>query len=405
MATLNRINALRRKFVDLSTASLKNLIQPAREELVIFDDIYPLAISGFRLAEFNSYLDYFKSAAVYTTGDAFAVVGEKSTLKDVISRHLNFFSGHFNRVRVFNCYSLIESKLAYVVFLHNAYRFLPFIEKNKLPFVFTLYPGGAFKINDLDSDRMLATVCASPEFRKVIVTQKITYDYLLKNNFCSEDKIEFIYGVVPSIEGVSKKIIKKIELGTSKNAFDICFVAHKYMPQGEDKGYDTFIAAAKLISAKCKDVVFHVVGTFTAEDIDTDVIGDIRFYGPQKNDFFADFYRSMDLIIAPNVPFKLQPGAFDGFPTGCCVDAALAGVAVFNSDTLGQNIYFTDHEDIVIIDNDAYDIMTKVMEYYQDYNKLLALSRKGQRKFEEVFNMANQMQPRIALLESQLRAG
>ena len=42
----------------------------------------------------------------------------------------------------------------------------------------------------------------------------------------------------------------------------------------------------------------------------------------------------MDLIISPNVPFVLASGAFDGFPTACCMEAALSGTAMFVTDEL-----------------------------------------------------------------------
>ena len=77
--------------------------------------------------------------------------------------------------------------------------------------------------------------------------------------------------------------------------------------------------------------------------------GQVKFYGAQRTEFFPSFYSQMDLILAPNIPFTLLPGAFDGFPPGGCIEAGLSGVAVFCTDVLNQNIAFKDGEELVIV--------------------------------------------------------
>src|SRR6185295_5830816 len=84
--------------------------------------------------------------------------------------------------------------LAYSFFLGETYVLLPFYEKHHIPFVFTLYPGGAFGLDHEQSDIMLRKLFQSPMFRGVIVTQKITEDYLLRTKLCPADKITYIYG-------------------------------------------------------------------------------------------------------------------------------------------------------------------------------------------------------------------
>ena len=108
------------------------------------------------------------------------------------------------------------------------------------------------------------------------------------------------------------------------------------MPRGVDKGYDRFIATARILRGRHPEVRFHVVGNFTEEDVEiTDLHDCITFYGHRFTPFFPDFTRRMDIILSPNIPFMFKPGAFDGFPTGCCIEAALCGTAVFASDELG----------------------------------------------------------------------
>jgi len=76
---------------------------------------------------------------------------------------------------------------------------LPALEKNKIPFVFTLYPGGGFGFEEESSDAKLKKVLSSKYFKKVIVTQRATYEYLVRKNFCSKEKISFIFGLLNSL--------------------------------------------------------------------------------------------------------------------------------------------------------------------------------------------------------------
>ncbi len=75
--------------------------------------------------------------------------------------------------------------LAYTYFLAETYTLLPFLQKNKIPFVFLLNPGGGFGINNDSSDRMLMKIFSSDWFRKVIVSQEYFKEYLIKKRLCS----------------------------------------------------------------------------------------------------------------------------------------------------------------------------------------------------------------------------
>ena len=151
-------------------------------DLLIIDDFFPNLITRFRVAEFNFYLSKFKSL--------------------IFSSYPNFESAYYDYAKLYPKFkksifplSLIDiirnrsPKLAYFVFLNNAYNFLNFINTFRVQFVFTLYPGGGFDLNDEISDQKLRLVLASKYFQKVIVTQKITYQYLLENSFCDERNI------------------------------------------------------------------------------------------------------------------------------------------------------------------------------------------------------------------------
>src|SRR3990170_9092520 len=147
------------------------------------------------------------------------------------------------------------------------------------------------------------------------------------------------------------------------------------MERGADKGYDVFVEAAKLISRAHEDAFFHVVGPFDETDVDISGLeGRITFYGTRPTEFFPSFYSRMDAIISPNAPFLLAPGAFDGFPTGGCIEAGSCGVAVFCTDPLEQNVAFEEDEEIVIVPRDAGAIGESVSWYHEHPEALRELS-------------------------------
>lgn len=170
------------------------------------------------------------------------------------------------------------------------------------------------------------------------------------------------------------------------------------MPKGIDKGYDVFIEVAKLL-VDIPNIFFHVVGTFNETDIDIiSLKNKIKFYGSQKPDFFLEFYSKMDIILSPNIPFMLLPGAFDGFPTGCCTEAGLCKVAVFCTDILNQNIFLKDGEEIVLIAKNTKEIYNEIIMYYNDPIRLYSLAHKGYEKLKNIFDIDQQTQPRLKIL-------
>lgn len=187
---------------------------------------------------------------------------------------------------------------------------------------------------------------------------------------------------------------------SNKNTFDICFVGAKYIPRAVNKGYDVFIDVAKKLATMSKDIRFHVVGNLDETDIDVTEIKDrITFYGFRNKEFFPSFYSNMDMILSPNRPDAIIVGAFDGFPTGCCTQAAMCGVAVFCTDIIGLNIYFTNNKDIAIISRNIDEIVQRVYWYFNNTKELYTLSENGRSKFLEVFNIDNQMKKRIEILQ------
>jgi glycosyltransferase involved in cell wall biosynthesis len=368
--------------------------------LVILDDIFPHLLSAFRIAEYNAYLSRYKNSMVYSSAVSFSALGDHRSFKEVRDEYLSYYPEFAGRTLPLRNQRL-KARVIYFVFLQGARNFMPILERSETPFVFTLYPGGGFKLNQPDSDEVLSKVCSMPNLAKIITTQKITHEYLL--NFLEPEKIEFIYGGVFPSDRLAIRDVPRKRYQKDKNRFDICFVAYKYMAKGLHKGYDVFIEVARQLCSLYNDIAFHVVGSFDESDIEvSDLQERIKFYGVRQTDFFPEFYASMDIILAPNVPFTIFPGSFDGFPTGSCIEAGLCGVAVFCADVLNQNIAFKGGEEIVIIPLNVNDICELIGKYYHDYDSLRQLARRGQEAFKVAFAIENQLERRFRILDKYL---
>lgn len=373
-------------------------------KLVVLDDTFPNLQSAFRIAEYNAYLERWGDATVYSTAQKRVSLRQERGFGQVLDEYAGVYPGLASRVFRFGGEVDLKGDLAYFIFLGNAARFIHTIDANDTPFAFTLYPGGGFKIDQQDSDEVLRRTCSSPNFKKVIATQRITREYLVDGGFCDPEKIEFVYGGVFPLAALASQAPPKRFYKHDKDTFDVCFVAYKYNKRSIiSKGYDVFVEVAKILSKTHEDVRFHVVGTFDESDVDVGEIGEkIIFYGPRTSGFFPEFYSRMDAILSPNVPFTLLPGAFDGFPTGSCMEAGLCGVAVLCADPLGLNVAFGDGEEMVVIPNDA-GAISDILDGYRDRpEEMYRLARRGQESFARVFGMEAQMGPRLRVLSELL---
>lgn len=139
--------------------------------ILVLDDNFPNPLSGFRVAEYNFYFDVFPTLSVACS-----------------TQHFDAYSDSYNAIycdyaQRYTSMSSIDNKsldLCYVNFLNNAFAYLPYIEKLGAPFIFTLYPGGGFELDDQLSVDKLATVLRSPLLRGVISTQGITSTVLTR---------------------------------------------------------------------------------------------------------------------------------------------------------------------------------------------------------------------------------
>jgi glycosyltransferase involved in cell wall biosynthesis len=372
-----------------------------REDLIILDDTFPHLLSSFRIAEFNAYLSDYRKAKVYSTGTSFSALGDKRSFREICDEYDKYYPDLSGRTFLLTEKTRLRAQLIYFVFLQNARAFMNFLTESKVPFVFTLYPGGGFQMGERHSDQALHTICSLPNLGKIITTQKVTHEYL--RNFLAPDRVEFVYGGVFPSNQLARGGFPRRYYQQDKQTFDICFVAFKYMAGGVDKGYPVFLEVARKLARAHDDIRFHVVGPYDETDIRVDdLAGKIQFYGARRTDFFPEFYSRMDLVLAPTVPFTLLPGAFDGFPPGGCIEAGLCGVAVFCTDPLNQNIAFKDGEEIVIVPRDVEEICELIEKYYTAYGALVELAQRGQKVFKTAFAIETQLEKRLAILSQYL---
>lgn len=371
--------------------------------LAIVDSQFPQAMSfGFRNMEINEYLRKIKGAKAYAMypmvpGDDAWFTHSYGVAEDQFNDNLRSYLGNYpynkGRVEYLSDKKTYKVDLAYSLFLAETYTLLPFYEKNNMPFVFVLYPGGGFGLENKKSDAMLKKVCSSPLFRGVITTQAANRDYLIKKSMCPEEKIHHIYGGF--VQFTENEVKPRLYYKKNKDTLDICFVAAKYSEKGVDKGYDVVIEAAKKLCKRYDDVQFHIVGGFDESDIPVDDIKDsIKFYGFLEPKELIDFYQNMDICLSPNRPYELYEGNFDGFPMG--VDAGYCGTPLFVSDPLGLNEgHFEDGKDIAIIDTDVDSVSSLVEHYRSNPDELVDLAIRCRDRCWKLFDVEAQIKARL----------
>ncbi len=365
-----------------------------QKKLIILDSYWPSIHTSFKVAEYNYYLKEFENCEVLL---------DIPNYKEIKGGYSNCHPELLNRISSLDGKKDLSCSLFYTLFINNAYRFLPIFKRNGTPFIFTLYPGGGFGLNNKGSDKKLSAVLGSKLLRKVIVTETITKKYILDKKFCTEDKVELIYGGITPSDLFKKNYMPKKYYKKDKDTFDICFVGKRYSEKGADKGYDTFIKVAKKLIKRSNDIRFHVAGGIDENEIDvSEIKNKIIFYGLKHITFFPKFYSKMDIILSPNIPFKLYFGNFDSFPTTCCKEAGFAGTAVFCTDELHLNTELKNHHDICIIPKDPDGILEIILKYFNDLDSLYNLAHNCQKNFLRLFNLENQMEKKLQIIEQNL---
>jgi lipopolysaccharide transport system ATP-binding protein len=108
----------------------------------------------------------------------------------------------------------------------------------------------------------------------------------------------------------------------------------------------------------------------------------------------------MDAIVSPNQPFKLHAGNLDGFPTGCCVEASLCGVAMIVTDALKQNPGYVDGRDLLLTAPVPEAIVARIAELLADPARIASIGQRGQQVTRRLYAPGLQIGSRHALLKA-----
>ena len=374
---------------------------------LVLDDFFPNLLTGFRVAEYNALLERFPGLRIASSYGAF---------DDAHAEYAARYPRHARRVLRFDPALLGGCRFAYVNFLNNAIQFLPWLEERRVPFAMTLYPGGGFGLHEAESDRKLDRVLGSPQLRGVLVTQSASRDYL-RARVPDAVPVHEIFGVVANPVYFAPAP-ERSWFGDGKAVFDLAFVAEKYMARGENKGFPAFVEGVgrwlqALPAAQTGAVNIHVVGSFDAGDwreCTPDALPPLermattpRFHGRLETHALRALLSGVDLIVSPNRPYVLHEGNFDGFPTGCCVEASLCGAAFAASDVLGLGAdHYRPGVDFIRIEPDAAGVADALAQVSADPASLRRIGEAGRAVTRRLFDPAVQIGGRIAFLEGLL---
>jgi len=362
-----------------------------RAGVVVLDDYFPRLSTGFRVAEFSWMLRHGVVSEVLTTAGPIDLLLDEYDLAH---------PGQRARIRSYDVARLAGFELASVVFLNNVHHYLDDLEHAELPFVLTLYPGGGLQLGDAGVEAKLQRVLASPLIRHVVTTQPIVTDHVRES--APGLPLTEIVGVPVGREHLFPGAgLRPSYFLEGKDSLDVCFVAQRYTADGRDKGFPTFLETVQQLSDDGLPVRGHVVGGFDMEQV-PDGLGrlDLTFHGVLSTGSLRQFFSSQDVIVSLPVPGVLAPGAFDGFPTASCVEAALNGVAIVSSDPLDQNRVFQDGRDIHVTGGSALEAAGRVRAMLAEPGGLRRVGQAGMRTARRAYGVGAQLIPRRTILES-----
>jgi hypothetical protein len=108
-------------------------------DLLILDDYFPGVLTAFRVAEYNYYLEHIPSIEVHSTLPSNLFFNSSGSFQEKLCEYSMYYPDLKNKVKKFNKYKIPNCKLAYMVFINNAYQFIEYIDKHGITFAFTLF--------------------------------------------------------------------------------------------------------------------------------------------------------------------------------------------------------------------------------------------------------------------------
>ncbi len=368
-------------------------------DLLILDDILPSNLSPWRSYEFDKLCEYFPNTKIYYDLSTYKNYAQNKSINENLTILITNYPNLKNKIFKNSIYRNKKSKLVYTIFYNNICKHFDFIERNNLDFVFSIYPGGGFVLNNEEVNTKLKTIFSNKGFKKVIVNQSITKKYLLENNLCNPSQIALIPGVPLNIDSYNS--IPEIKDNEITN---VLFFANKYTVGGIDKGFDIF----EEIVTHFKDnssILFHVIGGFNQNDLkDIELRSKINFLGVLSEGYFDSHLKKMHITISPNRPFVLNEGAFDGFPLATSVTSSIYGLVNLMSDYFNEsdNLNLIDGVHFYKIDENISKAITIINNLHLDRNLMSNVASEGRNKLISLYSFENQITPRIDLFKELL---
>ncbi|WP_428225321.1 glycosyltransferase [Flavobacterium sp.] len=366
-------------------------------DLIIADDILPSTLSPWRNLEYNELIKIFDNSIIYTDTSTYVSYSQDKTFNENLNSLEKLYPFVKNKIKKLKRTSNMNCNLFYTIFYNNINKHFDFLEANKIPFAFTLYPGGGFVMNNDETDKRLKEIFSSKFFKGVIVNQYITKEYLLKKRLVDPEKIKLIFGVPISIEKTPEKIEK------STNKMNILFFANKYTKNGEDKGFDVFQLIAKELISKSTSYNFTIIGSFDYNDLKISDLQDyFNFKGILDEKLFNEELKKTHIIISPNMPFKIAKGSFDGFPLATCISASIYENVLILTDYFNEaeKINLIDGIDFIKFDSDINKVVNEIEALKIDPQKMNTIAINGKNKLLNLYNYNNQITPRINFIKN-----
>jgi glycosyltransferase involved in cell wall biosynthesis len=361
----------------------------ASPKIAALDDVFPWSATGFRIAEFTRLL---------ASGVLDSVMSTIANLDAELEVFTASYPDLAPKVRPYVSSELRTVDMAYINFLNNAAYYLEDLEDQGLPFVLTLYPGGGLSFDEPESLKKLDRVLGSALLRRVITTQPLVTEQL-SARFPSV-RVTELYGVPTNtlyfVPGAGARVDYPRTRGEGHR---ICFVAHRYSPDGADKGFEEFLSCAQRLRDAGMLLEVSIVGPWSESDVPTRYRDlPVSFVGPLPAVALREFFVSQHLLVSPNKPGVLAPGAFDGFPLTTTVEAALSGVAVAVSDELDQNRVFVDGRDAIIERPNGARMAERILSLVSHPGALKRMAQSGLRQVRRSHAPGRQLDVRGDLL-------
>lgn len=364
-----------------------------QNSVAIIDDYYPKATSGFRLAEFDALQAADTRIEVVTTQD-------NSRDQLVHLPPLPDSKQTERRIRYISSVTRVGPALAYYgVFLSNARRIAILASANKVPFSFTLYPGGGFALMDPRSRLILSDIVRSPWLRRIVVTQPAVHDYLSQEFPGIRDHIDYIFGIPTwsAIAPTDRRSDSQIQF--PKRCMRVVFVAHRYHSSGRDKGIDAALDSVAILKSRGIPCCWYFVGDWKEISCLHTGTGNVTFTGVLNPPELAQLLQRCDVAVFPNRAGVHGPGHFDGFPLTAAVEAALNGCAIVSTNPYGQETPIKAGRDYFEIKASAVSIADQLEELALDPEKLIAARRRHRRQWRHVFSPEKQIAPRLRVID------